>query len=49
MVDNIQSFNPGNLNSELDRHASAGLKLMAKFLGYPVRMGAWTELFAGMY
>ncbi|KAF2654367.1 NAD(P)-binding protein [Lophiostoma macrostomum CBS 122681] len=41
------SFNPGNLQSELGRHAGVGVRLAAHVLCHPVHMGAWTELFAG--
>lgn len=42
-----QSFNPGNLRSELQRHVTAAQKVAIKFLLHPVKMGAWTELYAG--
>ena len=42
-----QSFNPGNLRSELTRHASWIQKLALKPILYPVKFGAYTELFAG--
>ncbi|KAF2018665.1 NAD(P)-binding protein [Aaosphaeria arxii CBS 175.79] len=41
------SFNPGNLESELNRHATWTMKLIGWVLTYPVLMGAYTELFAG--
>ncbi|KAF2267001.1 NAD(P)-binding protein [Lojkania enalia] len=41
------SFNPGNLASELDRYSSWWQVLLMNMLRYPARMGAYTELFAG--
>jgi retinol dehydrogenase 12 len=41
-------LNPGNLETELDRHAN-GLELIyRKLTVYPAINGAYTELFAGL-
>ncbi|KAJ4288087.1 short-chain alcohol dehydrogenase [Kalmusia sp. IMI 367209] len=45
--DEGKSFNPGNLVTDLTRHASWIQKLSLKPLLYPVKFGAYTELFAG--
>ncbi|OAF99003.1 NAD(P)-binding protein [Paraphaeosphaeria sporulosa] len=41
------SFNPGNLYSELQRHASWLEFFALKAILYPTKFGAYTELFAG--
>ncbi|KAF2442378.1 NAD(P)-binding protein [Karstenula rhodostoma CBS 690.94] len=41
------SFNPGNLYSELQRHASWFEYFALKAILYPTKFGAYTELFAG--
>ncbi|KAF2737721.1 short-chain dehydrogenase [Polyplosphaeria fusca] len=41
------SFHPGNLQSELQRHASAVQRALFGFMLHPVKFGAYTELFAG--
>lgn len=43
------NLNPGNLRSELARFRSGAEKVVAAMINHPVEMGAWTELFAGMY
>ena len=44
------SLNPGNLRSELVRYRTWFEKFVAEWIiNHPVEMGAWTELFAGMY
>lgn len=40
------SFNPGNLASDLQRHVWGGAT-MGKYLLYPARLGAYTELWSG--
>ena len=47
------SYNPGNLASELQRHAGAAygkvaMWIMTTFLLYPAVFGAYTELYAGL-
>ncbi|KAK5553306.1 short-chain alcohol dehydrogenase [Exophiala xenobiotica] len=47
------SYNPGNLRSDLQRHAQAqysafALWLLSKLLLYPTVYGAYTELYAGL-
>ncbi|KAL2024722.1 hypothetical protein VTK56DRAFT_6923 [Thermocarpiscus australiensis] len=39
-------INPGNLTSELPRHQGIVLKAVARLVGYPPLLGAYTELFA---
>lgn len=41
------AWNPGNLWSELQRHAKPMEKAFVKLLCYDMRFGAYTELFAG--
>jgi retinol dehydrogenase-12 len=41
------SWNPGNLASELQRHSTAIEKFFVRFLVYKPVFGAYTELFAG--
>lgn len=41
------AWNPGNLKSELQRHLSVPEHLIATFISHDVRLGAYTELFAG--
>lgn len=41
------AWNPGNLNSELQRHMSSAEVVITKLICYPVQFGAYTELFAG--
>ncbi|KAF2463379.1 NAD(P)-binding protein [Lindgomyces ingoldianus] len=41
------SFNPGHLASELTRHAGWMELMAAKAICYPVKCGAYTELYAG--
>jgi retinol dehydrogenase-12 len=41
------SWNPGNLASELQRHSTAIEKFVTQFLVYKPVFGAYTELFAG--
>ena len=41
------SWNPGNLASELQRHSTAVEKFVTQFLVYKPVFGAYTELFAG--
>jgi retinol dehydrogenase-12 len=41
------SWNPGNLASELQRHSTAIEKFVVQFLVYKPIFGAYTELFAG--
>ncbi|KAF1975335.1 NAD(P)-binding protein [Bimuria novae-zelandiae CBS 107.79] len=41
------SWNPGNLHSELQRHASWFQKVALGPILYPAKFGAYTELFAG--
>lgn len=41
------SWNPGNLSSELQRHTPWVGQLMLKILLYPAIYGAYTELYAG--
>lgn len=41
------SWNPGNLASELQRHSTAIEKFVVQFLVYKPVFGAYTELFAG--
>lgn len=43
----MQSWNPGNLYSELQRHATWYQFLALKAILYPTKFGAYTELFAG--
>ena len=42
------SLNPGNLNSELQRHSGWVGKLFVKAFTYPAVNGAYTEFFAGL-
>jgi NAD(P)-dependent dehydrogenase (short-subunit alcohol dehydrogenase family) len=39
-------INPGNLTSELPRHQGVLLKTVARLVGYPPLLGAYTELWA---
>lgn len=41
------AFNPGNLKTELQRHAKFFFHLMVDWMLYPAVYGAYTELFAG--
>ncbi|KAL1604036.1 short-chain alcohol dehydrogenase [Paraconiothyrium brasiliense] len=41
------SFNPGNLHSELTRHAGWIERMALKPILYPTKFGAYTELFSG--
>ncbi|ORX99037.1 hypothetical protein BCR34DRAFT_628281 [Clohesyomyces aquaticus] len=41
------SFNPGNLRSELARHSNWIQVLIMKFITHPVYLGGYTELFSG--
>lgn len=41
------SLNPGNLNSELQRHAGWLAGVLTKYVTYPPVNGAYTEFFAG--
>lgn len=41
-------INPGNLTSELARDQGAAIKMVARLVGYPPPMGAYTELYAGL-
>ena len=41
-------INPGNLSSELARDQGPVLKTVARLVGYPPLLGAYTELFAGL-
>lgn len=41
------AFNPGNLQSGLQRHLPGFVHSSLTFLGYPPRNGAYTELFCG--
>jgi len=41
-------INPGNLSTELAQDQPLTLKLAAKLICYPPRMGAYTELWAGL-
>ncbi|WPG97384.1 NAD(P)-binding protein [Acrodontium crateriforme] len=41
------AWNPGNLQSELQRHQSGIEKVVTKLLIYPTVFGGYTELFAG--
>jgi retinol dehydrogenase-12 len=41
------SLNPGNLRTELVRDRTWIEKVVAGWLNYPAKMGAWTELYAG--
>lgn len=43
-----QALNPGNLNSELQRHTSSFQKFVISWMLYPAVNGAYTELFAGL-
>lgn len=40
-------LNPGNLRTELARHQSLAVKLVAALVCYPAVRGAYSELFAG--
>ncbi|KAF1919293.1 short-chain dehydrogenase [Ampelomyces quisqualis] len=42
------ALNPGNLESELQRHMNPVLKFLLGFMLYPPVNGAYTELFAGL-
>lgn len=42
------SWNPGNLQSELQRHTSPILSVLLKPILYPARFGAYTELYAAL-
>ncbi|ETN38798.1 uncharacterized protein HMPREF1541_06837 [Cyphellophora europaea CBS 101466] len=44
------TYNPGNLKTELARHLepSDPVLRVARFLVYPARMGAYTEIYAGL-
>ena len=42
------SLNPGNLNSDLSRHAGLLGVLIVKLLTYPAVNGAYTEFYAGL-
>ncbi|TKA83936.1 hypothetical protein B0A55_00202 [Friedmanniomyces simplex] len=41
------AWNPGNLQSELQRHQTFAERVVTKALIYPTVLGAYTELFAG--
>ncbi|KAJ5241141.1 short-chain dehydrogenase [Penicillium citrinum] len=41
------SFNPGNLQTELQRHSSGWLMKMSQSMLHPAKFGAYTELFSG--
>lgn len=41
------AFNPGNLHTELQRHANAAVRFGMKIGGYRAVYGAYTELFCG--
>lgn len=41
------AWNPGNLNSELQRHMSGIESVIVNKICYPVEFGAYTELYAG--
>lgn len=41
------TFNPGNLQSGLQRHLPGFIHSSLTYLGYPPRFGAYTELFCG--
>jgi retinol dehydrogenase-12 len=41
------AWNPGNLNSELQRHMPSVQAMFVNMIVYPVQNGAYTELFAG--
>lgn len=41
-------INPGNVSSGLARNQGIALKAVAKLVGYPPVLGAYTELFAGL-
>lgn len=41
------AFNPGNLSTELQRHANFFFHLMVTWMLYPAVYGGYTELFAG--
>lgn len=43
------SFNPGNLRSELSRDGSSIQRFLLKAITHHVKFGGYTELFAGMY
>jgi len=52
-ADKTQSFNPGNIESELGRNAEKlypqfAMWLLRKILLHPGHMGAYTELYAGL-
>ncbi|CCM05434.1 uncharacterized protein FIBRA_07653 [Fibroporia radiculosa] len=42
------AVNPGNINSDLNRNASAVQKVLSKLLFYPTDKGALTQLYAGV-
>ena len=46
----LQTYNPGNLMTELARHMETrwALMLVAKMIAYPPRLGAYTEIYAGL-
>lgn len=41
------AWNPGNLKSELQRHAPKLMNMALSFMLHPVKFGGYTELFAG--
>ncbi|KAF2861585.1 NAD(P)-binding protein [Piedraia hortae CBS 480.64] len=41
------AWNPGNLQSELQRHSPAWQTFIAKYIVFPSKFGGYTELFAG--
>jgi retinol dehydrogenase-12 len=41
------AWNPGNLKSELQRHMPSAQAMLVNMIVYPVKNGAYTELFAG--
>lgn len=43
-----EAVNPGNLNTELQRHTAGWLKLALKTALHTPIHGAYTELFAGL-
>jgi len=42
------AYNPGTLSSDLGRTSPASIRMMGKMLESPVKMGAYTELYAGL-
>lgn len=45
---NKQSYNPGNLKSDLQRHTSGLVRRLIDLILYPAVFGAYTELYAGL-